>query len=61
LLDQLTVFGAPAEARQRIALWPAAGADVTCVFLRPNLGSEELAFTLEAFQPMLESRTAASV
>jgi alkanesulfonate monooxygenase SsuD/methylene tetrahydromethanopterin reductase-like flavin-dependent oxidoreductase (luciferase family) len=61
LLDQLTVFGTPAEARARMALWPAAGADVTCVFLRPNLGREEVAFTLEAFRPMLESGTGASV
>jgi alkanesulfonate monooxygenase SsuD/methylene tetrahydromethanopterin reductase-like flavin-dependent oxidoreductase (luciferase family) len=61
LLDQLTVFGTPAEARERMALWPAAGADVTCVFLRPSLGREELAFTLEAFRPMLESSTVASV
>lgn len=58
LLDQLTVFGTPAEARERIARWPAAGADVTCVFLRPHLGPEEIAFTLEAFRPMLESNVA---
>jgi alkanesulfonate monooxygenase SsuD/methylene tetrahydromethanopterin reductase-like flavin-dependent oxidoreductase (luciferase family) len=61
LLDQLTVFGTPAEARERMALWPAAGADVTCVFLRPNLDPEELAFTLAAFRPMLESTPGASV
>jgi alkanesulfonate monooxygenase SsuD/methylene tetrahydromethanopterin reductase-like flavin-dependent oxidoreductase (luciferase family) len=61
LLDQLTVFGTPAEARERMALWPAAGADVTCVFLRPNLHAEELAFTLAAFRPMLESTPSARV
>ena len=53
LLDQLTVYGTPAEARERLARWHAAGADVAVVFLRPNLGHAEIAATLEAFGPML--------
>jgi alkanesulfonate monooxygenase SsuD/methylene tetrahydromethanopterin reductase-like flavin-dependent oxidoreductase (luciferase family) len=61
LLDQLAVFGTPAEARERMALWHAAGADLPLVFLRPHLAPDEIAFTLEAFRPMLESGTVASV
>jgi len=56
LLDQLTVYGTPAEARERMARWHAAGADVAVVFLRANLGPEEITATLEAFRPMLASR-----
>ncbi len=55
LLEQLTVFGTPAEARERLARWRAAGADVPVVFLRPNLTPDEIAFSLEAFRPMLQS------
>lgn len=58
LLDQLTVFGPPAEARQRLARWHQAGADLVAVFLRPNLPPDEIAATLEAFAPMLESASA---
>lgn len=53
LLEQLTVFGTPAEARQRMAAWHQAGADVSVVFLRPGLPAEEIEFTLAAFRPML--------
>ena len=49
LLEQLTVYGTPPEVPERIARWHAAGADVAVVFLRPNLGPEEIAATLEAF------------
>ncbi len=54
LLEQLIVFGTPAEARRRLARWHAAGAQFTVLLLRPNLTPEELALTLEAFRPMLE-------
>jgi alkanesulfonate monooxygenase SsuD/methylene tetrahydromethanopterin reductase-like flavin-dependent oxidoreductase (luciferase family) len=53
LLDQLTVYGTPPEVPERMARWHAAGADVAVVFLRPNLGHEEIVATLEAFGPML--------
>jgi alkanesulfonate monooxygenase SsuD/methylene tetrahydromethanopterin reductase-like flavin-dependent oxidoreductase (luciferase family) len=56
LLEELTAFGAPAEARERLAQWHAAGADMPMVFLRPNLTSEQIERTLGAFSPMLESR-----
>ena len=56
LLEELTAFGTPAEARERLAQWHAAGADMPLVFLRPNLSPTEIARTLGAFGPMLESR-----
>ena len=56
LLEELTAFSAPAEARERMAQWHAAGADMPLVFLRPNLTPEQVERTLSAFGPMLESR-----
>ena len=60
LLDELTVFGTPAEARARLAEWHAAGADMPMVFIRPNLSPTEIERTLEAFAPMLKSRRGGS-
>jgi alkanesulfonate monooxygenase SsuD/methylene tetrahydromethanopterin reductase-like flavin-dependent oxidoreductase (luciferase family) len=57
LLEELTAFGPPAEARERLGRWHAAGADMPLVFLRPNLAPEQIDHTLGAFAPMLESRT----
>jgi alkanesulfonate monooxygenase SsuD/methylene tetrahydromethanopterin reductase-like flavin-dependent oxidoreductase (luciferase family) len=56
LLEQLVVFGTPAEARERLARWHAAGAATPILMLRPNLAPEEIEHTLDAFRPMLESR-----
>jgi alkanesulfonate monooxygenase SsuD/methylene tetrahydromethanopterin reductase-like flavin-dependent oxidoreductase (luciferase family) len=56
LLEELTVFGTPAEARSRLEQWWAAGADMPAVFIRPNLAREEIERTLAAFAPMLKSR-----
>ena len=56
LLDELTVFGTPAEARARLSEWHAAGADMPMVFIRPNLSPAEIESTLSAFVPMLKSR-----
>jgi alkanesulfonate monooxygenase SsuD/methylene tetrahydromethanopterin reductase-like flavin-dependent oxidoreductase (luciferase family) len=53
LLEQLVVYGTPAEARERMARWLAAGADVGGVFLRAGLAPEEIDYTLDAFVPML--------
>jgi alkanesulfonate monooxygenase SsuD/methylene tetrahydromethanopterin reductase-like flavin-dependent oxidoreductase (luciferase family) len=53
LLEQLTVYGTPEEARRRLRRWHEAGADPVLLF-RPNLTPEERALTLEAFRPMLE-------
>jgi alkanesulfonate monooxygenase SsuD/methylene tetrahydromethanopterin reductase-like flavin-dependent oxidoreductase (luciferase family) len=54
LLEQLIVYGTPAEARRRLARWHAAGAHGTVLLLRPNLAPDERALTLEAFRPMLQ-------
>jgi alkanesulfonate monooxygenase SsuD/methylene tetrahydromethanopterin reductase-like flavin-dependent oxidoreductase (luciferase family) len=54
LLEQLIVYGTPAEARRRLERWHAAGAVFPVLLLRPNLSPEERAFTLDAFRPMLE-------
>src|SRR6266852_2788627 len=56
LLEELTVFGTPVEARERLAQWHAAGADMPLVFIRPDLAPQEIERTLSAFAPMLESR-----
>src|SRR5215813_4913555 len=37
LLEQLIVYGTPAEARRRLGRWHAAGADLPVLLLRPNL------------------------
>jgi alkanesulfonate monooxygenase SsuD/methylene tetrahydromethanopterin reductase-like flavin-dependent oxidoreductase (luciferase family) len=55
LLEQLIVYGTPEEARRRLARWHAAGAATVGLLLRPSLPPEELALTLDAFVPMLES------
>src|SRR5712691_6284068 len=54
LLEQLIVYGTPAEARRRLGRWHAAGAAFPVLLLRPNLTPEERALTLEAFRPMLQ-------
>jgi alkanesulfonate monooxygenase SsuD/methylene tetrahydromethanopterin reductase-like flavin-dependent oxidoreductase (luciferase family) len=58
LLEQLIVFGTPAEARRRLQRWHAAGAHEVGLLLRPQLTSDEMAFTLDAFRPLLESSAA---
>jgi alkanesulfonate monooxygenase SsuD/methylene tetrahydromethanopterin reductase-like flavin-dependent oxidoreductase (luciferase family) len=55
LLEQLIVFGTPPEARRRLARWHAAGAAMPVMLLRPNLAPAEIALTLDAFRPVLES------
>ncbi|PYN98010.1 MAG: LLM class flavin-dependent oxidoreductase [Candidatus Rokuibacteriota bacterium] len=53
LLEELTVFGTPVQARARLQRWHAAGADLPILLLRPQQTPEQIAFTLEAFRPML--------
>ena len=60
LLEQLIVYGTPEQARRRLARWHAAGAATTGLLLRPSLPPEELALTLDAFVPMLESGIASA-
>ena len=49
LLEHLTVFGTPVEARARLAHWYGAGAALPVLLLRPHLTREQIDFTLEAF------------
>ena len=51
LLEELIVFGTPAQARARLAAWHAAGAVMPVLLLRPQLSAEELDFTLQALRP----------
>jgi alkanesulfonate monooxygenase SsuD/methylene tetrahydromethanopterin reductase-like flavin-dependent oxidoreductase (luciferase family) len=51
LLEELIVFGTPAEARRRLARWYTAGAERPVLLFRPNLSAEELEFTLNALRP----------
>jgi alkanesulfonate monooxygenase SsuD/methylene tetrahydromethanopterin reductase-like flavin-dependent oxidoreductase (luciferase family) len=51
LLEELIVFGTPSQARQRLAGWHAAGAELPILLLRPGLSVEELEFTLNALRP----------
>ena len=53
LLEQLIVFGTPAEARRRLGRWHAAGATMPVLLLQPNLTPAQHALTLDAFRPML--------
>ena len=53
LLEELTVFGTPEDARARLARWHAGGATMPALLLRPNLTPDELEYTLNAFRPML--------
>jgi len=59
LLEQLIVFGTPAEARRRLQRWHAAGAHEVSLLLRPQLTLDEIGFTLDAFRPLLEPMAAA--
>jgi alkanesulfonate monooxygenase SsuD/methylene tetrahydromethanopterin reductase-like flavin-dependent oxidoreductase (luciferase family) len=56
LLEQLMVWGTPAQARERLERWYAAGADMPVVFLRAGLEPKEIEYALEAFRPSGASR-----
>jgi alkanesulfonate monooxygenase SsuD/methylene tetrahydromethanopterin reductase-like flavin-dependent oxidoreductase (luciferase family) len=56
LLEELTVFGTPDQARARLARWHAAGAALPILLFPPSLTSEETSFALNAFRPMLGTR-----
>ena len=53
LLEQLIVYGTPAEARRRLQRWYDAGGVRPGLLLRAGLTPEETRHTLEAFAPML--------
>ena len=50
LLEELTVYGTPGEARARLARWQAAGAALPILLLPPNLEPKQIDFALEAFR-----------
>jgi alkanesulfonate monooxygenase SsuD/methylene tetrahydromethanopterin reductase-like flavin-dependent oxidoreductase (luciferase family) len=52
LLEQLTVYGTPGEARRRLTYWLDAGVHFPVLLLLPNLSQEDFALT---FQPLLQS------
>jgi hypothetical protein len=54
LLEQLIVFGTPAEARRRLQRWHAAGA-VRWAAAAARADARRDRFTLDAFRPLLES------
>lgn len=51
LLEELTVFGTPAQARARLGRWYDAGAEFPSLLLPPHLGPGEIDYMLEAFRP----------
>jgi alkanesulfonate monooxygenase SsuD/methylene tetrahydromethanopterin reductase-like flavin-dependent oxidoreductase (luciferase family) len=50
LLEQLTIYGTPEQARKQLAQWYAAGADMPGLVLRPNLSASEADFVLQTFR-----------
>jgi alkanesulfonate monooxygenase SsuD/methylene tetrahydromethanopterin reductase-like flavin-dependent oxidoreductase (luciferase family) len=50
LLDELIVYGTPAEARARLARWQEAGAALSILLLPPNLEPAQIDFTLDALR-----------
>jgi alkanesulfonate monooxygenase SsuD/methylene tetrahydromethanopterin reductase-like flavin-dependent oxidoreductase (luciferase family) len=50
LLEQLTIYGPPAQARQQLDGWYEAGAELPGLVLGPNLSPEAIDFTLQAFR-----------
>jgi alkanesulfonate monooxygenase SsuD/methylene tetrahydromethanopterin reductase-like flavin-dependent oxidoreductase (luciferase family) len=51
LLDEVIVYGTPAEARARLARWHEAGAALPTLLLPPNLSAGEIDFMLDALRP----------
>jgi alkanesulfonate monooxygenase SsuD/methylene tetrahydromethanopterin reductase-like flavin-dependent oxidoreductase (luciferase family) len=48
LLDELTVYGTPEQARDRLAAWQQAGAAMPVLLLPPNQTAAQIDFALEA-------------
>lgn len=48
LLDELTVYGTPDQARARLARWQEAGAAMPILLLPPNQTAAQIDFALEA-------------
>jgi alkanesulfonate monooxygenase SsuD/methylene tetrahydromethanopterin reductase-like flavin-dependent oxidoreductase (luciferase family) len=47
LLEQLTIYGTPDDARQQLEKWFDAGATLPGLLLLPNMSNDEIDFTLE--------------
>jgi alkanesulfonate monooxygenase SsuD/methylene tetrahydromethanopterin reductase-like flavin-dependent oxidoreductase (luciferase family) len=52
LLDELTVWGDAAQAREAVDRWYAAGADMPIIVLPPGAPLDELDHTLESLNPL---------
>ncbi len=50
LLEELTVYGTPADARARLARWQDAGASLPILLLPPNLEPAQIDFALDALR-----------
>jgi len=50
LLDELTVYGTPAEARARLGRWHETGAALSILLLPPNLEPAQIDFALDALR-----------
>ncbi len=50
LLDELTVYGTPTEARARLARWQETGAALPILLLPPNQKPAQIDFALEALR-----------
>jgi alkanesulfonate monooxygenase SsuD/methylene tetrahydromethanopterin reductase-like flavin-dependent oxidoreductase (luciferase family) len=61
LLEELTIFGTPEQARTRVARWYAAGAALPILLLPPNLTPDEISLALGAFRPLVEAPTGARI
>jgi alkanesulfonate monooxygenase SsuD/methylene tetrahydromethanopterin reductase-like flavin-dependent oxidoreductase (luciferase family) len=50
LLDEVSVYGTPDDARRRLARWYAAGATMPVLLFPPNMTPEQMALSLRAFR-----------
>jgi alkanesulfonate monooxygenase SsuD/methylene tetrahydromethanopterin reductase-like flavin-dependent oxidoreductase (luciferase family) len=50
LLEEITVFGTPPEARRRLGRWYAAGAEMPLLLLPPAMTPGQMALSLETFR-----------
>lgn len=51
LLEQLTIYGTPAQARARLSKWYQAGATMPGLVLAPNMTFNEIEYLLQALRP----------
>ena len=51
LLEQLTIYGTPEQARAQLDRWYEVGAEMPILMFRPELTTEQLNFELKALQP----------